>query len=184
MSTDSSPAYSHWDSLTVVELAVLFPQSSPCRRVYHFNIPPWSSSFIVKWAVIVHSHTHRPIEITGQTGAGKSWGSTQAADSVRRALTFYNLRHQTRKTKRVAGFHVNRADWSEVNVQRLFATPCLHTSLFLIWLRLLREIKWQTSPPAGHKVSPTAWPEKKQRVTRLTSVSNGIHYKPGLSHII
>ena len=92
------------DSVTIVELAASFsPSSLPPpllvrARVYHFNIPPCSSSLIVKWAAIVHSHTHAPIEITGQTGAGESWGSTQSAKRVCGAigaLTFYNLRLQT-----------------------------------------------------------------------------------------
>lgn len=104
------------------------------------------------------SHTRAPIEITGQTGAGESWGSTQPAKTVCvctcRAIWSFNfttsdIKRKDKNTPLVSTpIYPTDRKWTFKGFllfSVLFATPCQHTPLFLIWSRLLRAIKCQIS---------------------------------------
>lgn len=134
--------------------------------MYHFNIPPCSSSLVVKWAAIVHSHTyahaHKRSYWDHRTNRG-GWElrqHTAGEDSVcvcvyvwsylvLKLFTTSDIKRKDKNTPLVSTpIYPTDRKWTFKGFllfSVLFATPCQHTPLFLIWSRLLRAIKCQIS---------------------------------------
>lgn len=112
--------------------------------------------------LFIHSLSHTPIEIAGQTGAGIAEAAhTQPDSSVRGAIcsfkTVYNPRHQT-----LVSMPIDLIDrkWTFKGFAFLFSSRPHASTLHSSWSAapLVWAIKWQISPPASHTFSSTACP--------------------------
>lgn len=182
------------DSLTIVELAALFPPSSVSTAllvhecvsvcVCYFNIPPCSSSHSKMGGDCSFTHTLL-LRSRDRRGRGRSWGSTQTAgqhECVCGAfLTFYNLQHQTRPLVSMPIDLIDRK-WTFKGFVSWFCSRSHASTLRSSWSSLLRAIKWQISPPTKPQIlikclSGHQW-KRRLKFNVRGSISTTIDYIP------